>query len=235
LAWILSEIEIRSSLATRLYEMVQELNDAEIPGYGLLPGIANAHPELGDDVGLVMATGLASDDSQAAANAMGWLHRWMVWASDPALGFAGPPDHLVREIGIAIATRRQTVLAQALYSAKWVSGEGGERYSRIIGDLVLRGLGYLAEELRFDREQAFGAEFDVPLARWRCTQVARAMATRGLAEDPVIRKWLEMGKDDPLPEVRRVVDNWYGTTGAAASTGDDRRRGLPRDSGADER
>ena len=230
LAWILSGIEIRSPLATGLYQMVQELNDAEIPGYGLLPGIANAAPELSDDVGLMMSTGLASDDSQAAANAMAWLHRWMVWASDPALDFTGPPAHLVREVGIAIATRRQTVLAQALYSAKWVFGEGSERYRRIIGDLVLKGLGYLAEELRYDREQAFGAEFDVPLARWRCTQVAQAMAKQGLAEDPVIRKWMEMGRDDPLPEVRRVVDSWYGTTKVGAATADKRHPGAPEES-----
>ena len=235
LSWILSEMDIRSSLAKRLYEMVQELNDADVPGYGLLPGIVNATPELSDDVALLMSTGLVSDDYNAAANAMPWLHRWMVWASDPVLEFTAPPEHLVREVGIAIATRRQTVLAQALYSAKWVFKEGSKSYRRIIGDLVLKGLGYLTEELRYDREQTFGAEFDVPLARWRCTQVARAMAEQGLAEIPVVRKWLEMGRDDPLPEVRRVADSWYGTTEVGALVADDLRRGPQKNSDTDER
>ena len=234
LSWILSEMNIRSSLSKRLYEMVQELNDADIPGYCLLPGIANATPELSDDAVLLMSAGLVSDDYKAAANTMHWLHRWMVWASDPVLDFTAPPEHLVREVGIAIATRRQTVLAQALYSAKWVFEEGSKRYRVITRDLVLKGLGYLTEELRYDREQTFRAEFDVPLARWRCTQVARAMAQQGLAEVPAVRKWLEMGRDDPLPEVRRVADSWYGTIGVGASIPDNLRLGPHKNPDTDE-
>lgn len=59
------------------------------------------------------------------------------------------------------------------------------------------------------------------------------MAKQGLAKDPVIRKWLEMGRDDPLPEVRRVMDSWYGTTGVGTATGDERRPGLPKDADTD--
>lgn len=230
LSWMLSELQIRPPLTGQMYKKVQELIDEGIPSYGLLPGIANGEPALSDEVALLMSTGLVSDDEDGARNSLFGLHRWMLWASDSALAFASPPEYLVQEIGIAIATRRRTILAEALYTAKWVFSEGGETYRRKIEDLVLKGMSYLTEELRYDREEPFGVEFDVPRARWRCAQVARAMAKRGLGERAVVRKWLEMGRDDPLPEVRRVAASWRVATAVGSVSDGERRCGQSRDS-----
>ena len=40
------------------------------------------------------------------------------------------------------------------------------------------------------------------LLRWRSAQLALSMAKRGFEDDPVIARWLEIVKTDPLPEVR---------------------------------
>ena len=208
LQWILAENEIGSDLAESLYGKVPKLIDQSIPAYGMLPGIANASEDLREQVALLMATGLALDDHERGENAMQSLHQWMRFASDRALGLVAPPEHLIREIGVSIATRRRTVLAQALLAAKWVFEKGSEDARRTIGDLVLKGLGYLTEELRYDREDPFDGRVDVPLARWGSIQVARAMAGQGLGEDPVIRRWLQLGMDDPLTEVRHVANRW---------------------------
>ena len=197
LRWILTEIEVPSDLAGKLYSQVTELIDSGIPAYSILPGIANVSESLREDVALLMSTGLASDDRKMGESAMWSLHCWMRFASDGALDFIAPPQQLIREVGVSVATRRRTVLGQALYAAKWVFEDGSEDAREAIRDLVLKGLGYLTEELRYDREDPFDGRLDVPLARWRSTQVARAMAGQGLGEHPVIRRWLQFGNGRP--------------------------------------
>ena len=220
LSWIVADIEITADLAERLYEMVRQLNDAEIPAYGLLPGIANAAPKLSDEVALLMSTGMAKDDEETAADAMWSLGKWMMWTLKGPNGFLGPPRQVVREIGRAVAARRHTVLGSALECARWVFEKGDKDQMRAIQDSVLEGLGYLVEELRYDRERAAGKGIDIPLARWRCARVARAMARGGLGRNPVVRRWREIGKEDPLPEVRHVARSWLGVGTSRSGVGE---------------
>ena len=208
LRWILTEIAIPTDRAKMLMEHVAQLIDCGIPAYSILPGIANANEDLRDDVALLMSTGMASDDRRMGESAMWSLHLWMKSAQDSRVGFFAPPRHLIREIGVSIATRRATVLAQALYAAKWVFEDGSEDARDVVREMVLKGLGYLVEELRYDREELLDGELDVPLARWRSVQVARAMAEHGMSGHPVVKRWLQLGIDDPLPEVRHVANRW---------------------------
>lgn len=223
LRWLLTEIEIPSNLVGKLKEQVAELIDGGIPAYGIVPGIANASENVPEDVALLMSTGLASDDRKMGESAMWSLHCWMRFASDSALDFVCPPRHLIREIGVAVATRRGTVLAEALYAAKWVFEYGRDEAGDAIRDLMLKGLGYLVEELRYDHADTFDGKLDVPLTRWRSIEVARAMAGQGLGEHPVVKRWLQVGMDDPLPEVRHVANRWRDGEGMVDVGGSDGR------------
>ena len=233
LRWILTEVEIADDLAGKLYRQASEVIDSGVPAYSILPGIANSEENLCEDVSLLMSTGLASDDRKLGESAMWSLHCWMRFASDPGLDFVAPPDHLIREIGVSIATRRVAVLAEALHAATWVFEDGGDHAREAIQDLVLKGLGYLTEELRYDREDPLDGKLDVPLARWRSTQVARAMTAQGLGEHPVVRRWLQMGLDDPLPEVRHVARGWWEGEAMFGVAGNDERREVPYEGSAD--
>ena len=144
-----------------------------------------------------------------------------------------PPQHLIREIGVAIATRRGSVLGQALYAAKWIFEDGSEDARDVVRDLVLKGLGYLGEELRYDREDLLDEKLDVPLARWRSIQVARAMAGQGLGGHPVVKRWLQLGMDDPLPEVRHVASRWREGDAMVEVAGADGRPEFVGEDGAD--
>ena len=99
-----------------------------------------------------------------------------------------------------IATRRKKALGQALEIAKWVFDEGNDAQKEAIRDLALQGLGYLVEELRYDRE--YDQDDDVPFLRWACAHLALAMAECGLGDDPAVARWSENIENDPLPEVR---------------------------------
>ncbi len=213
LSWILAEIEVTTDLAVRLYEMVRRMNDVKIPAYDLFPGIANAKPDLLGEVARLMSTGMVTDDEMAADNAMWSLGKWMMWAAHGARDFIGPPSHLVREIGRAVAARRRTVLGSALECTRWVFEKGDGDQREAIREAVLEGLGYLVEQVRYDRERPAEEVSDVPLTRWRCVRVARAMAGDGLDQNPLVGRWLEIGRADPLPEVRHVAHSWYEVTG----------------------
>ena len=92
----------------------------------------------------------------------------------------------------------------ALLIARWIFSKGHQRQRDIVSELVLQGLEYLAQELRYENRRDQGAEIDVPLLRWGCTHLALSMAKCGLNEDPTITYWVESAENDPLPEVRNT-------------------------------
>lgn len=233
LSWILTEMQVATSLVERLYDKVHELNDVGVPAYSMLPGIAKALPDQIGDIRLLMSAGLVSDDREMAQNVVVTLHRWMIWAADLTLGMMPVPKQLVRDIGISIGARRQAVVAQALDCAKWIFDEGSDEQREIIRDLAIKGLEHLIGEVRYDREDGWDDDVDVPLIRQRCVGVARALAKTGWGGDPVVRRWLETGRDDPLPEVRHVAERWY-REGMGMSVSRQRHARGPTDAGRKE-
>ena len=201
---IISNIEIPESICEKLNKKLQKLNESEIPGFRLITGLVKSMPNHISDLALLMKTGLASENENLAENATAGLYDWLTTSADTAAQIHHPPDDLVREIGVMIATRRTKALGHALQVAKWVFDEGGDSQKETIRDLALKGLDYLAEELRYDREDVQDDIIDVPLLRWRSAQLARSMEAQGLGDAPSVSQWLKIIEEDPMPEVRFV-------------------------------
>lgn len=200
---VISEIKLPEHIGEKLYKKLHNLNETEIPGFRLIAGLVKAMPSRFDDVALLMRMGLVSDNVTLARNAIAGLYHWLTTSTEVASQIQPPPNDLVREIGIMIAaTRRKGSLGQALHAAKWVFDEGNDAQREAIRDLALQGLGYLVEELRYDREHDRDDNVDVPLLRWRSAQLALSMAEHGLENAPAVSRWLEIVEKDPLPEVR---------------------------------
>ena len=197
---VISELQIPVPIGEKLYKKVQGLNESGSPGFGLIAGLVKALPNRFDDLASTMRMGLVSENVDIAEGAAVGLHHWLMASAEVASHIQPPPNDLVREIGIMIATRRKKALGQALEIAKWVFDEGNDAQKEAIRDLALQGLGYLVEELRYDREHDLDA--DVPFLRWACAHLALAMAECGLGDDLAVSRWLESAKEDPLPEVR---------------------------------
>ena len=218
LSWLLSDIRVPVPLAQALNRKVKESHDARlpetgIPAFAMLPGILRSDPELLDDVELTMARGLASNTEGMARSAFRALHRWLLWESDE--NQPSPPSHLVREVGLSVAARRSTAVGEALSVAQWIFEEGRIEHRDTVRDLVVTGMGYLLEELRYDREVSEFA-LEIPLTRWRCIRVARAIAAEDSETPEVVRRWLEIGRNDPLPEVRHIAAGWWRSEGRMA-------------------
>ena len=146
---------------------------------------------------------MTSDDDELATNAMSGLYIWLKAVSDPESQIPQPPDDLVREVSIAIASRRSTVIVPALQVAKWIFHEGQASHKESIRELVEDGLTYLVQELRYDRKHENPDE--VPRKRLYCVKLAAEMARDGQNESPGVISWLDAATEDPLPEVREAV------------------------------
>ena len=201
---VLLEVRLSESIAGILYQKVQDLNESGIPALSLAAGLINVLPPCRfDDIVLSMRKGLASDDTVLAKNAAEGLWFWLRVADDSTVELRPPPIDLIGEIGVIIAARRKTLLVQALQIAKWVFSKGEAEHKEAIGDLASQGLGYLAQELRYDGSQ--DPDDDVPVLRWGCTHLALAMAQNGFGADPAVTDWVESAESDPLPEVRNAT------------------------------
>ena len=151
---------------------------------------------------MVMRTGLVSDDIYFAESAAAGLFTWLQATADASSDLPPPPNDLIREIGVAIATRRKGMLDQALHIAEWILAEGRAEQQETIRELAVQGLRYLIEELRYDRHyDREGEDIDVPTLRWRCASLAATLSKLG-NEDQAVAAWMEAIGDDPLPEVR---------------------------------
>ena len=200
---IITEIPPSVSGGERLYSKLQITSEHQIPAFALAAGIVKAVPERLDDIATTLRVGLTSDDRELAESAVSAVRLWLEAALDTECEIPQPPDDLVREVGIAIASRRSTAITEALRAAWWIFDKGNESHKDAIRQLVEDGLNYLATELSYGR--AHEDPDDLPLLRLFCAQLAMTMKKNGLDQHPAVARWLEIAREDPLPEVRNAV------------------------------
>lgn len=203
LAAITREVGLSEQTGEKLYSKMQRLKEKQIPALTMATSIVRATPMRSADVATALRVGMTSNQTEMADNAVEGVRQWMEGTMDTESGTPNPPDDLVREIGISIASRRRPVLPSALAAARWIFENGEHTHTKAIRQLALDGLDYLAEELRYERHH--DAPDDVPLERLFCAQLAAAMAEGGLQEHPTVTRWLEIAREDPLPEVRNAA------------------------------
>ena len=200
---ITEEIELSEEVGEKLFAKLKTLHENQVPALALSTSVVKATPKRLADVATALRVGMTSNEKDLAADAVEGVRLWIEATLNADSGTPHPPEDLVREIGIAIASRRRPVLPGALATARWIFAEGGQIHKKAIQHLAQDGLSYLAEELRYDREH--DTPDDVPLQRLFCAQLTAAMAKDGLHRHPAVVRWLEIAKEDPLPEVRNAV------------------------------
>ncbi len=198
---IVPHIDLATDDANRLFEKVILLNKTDTPGFQLFAGLAKALPQCLADFAMQMRVGLASDRGDLAEDAVLGLKAWLEM-SDRLPQVPPPPADLIREIGVMIATRRKGILFIALRVAQWIFVSGTLEQQKSIAQSVLSGLGYLVEELRYDRNHGEDIDAEVPLLRWGCAHLALSMMTSPYGREAVVASWASVVQNDPLPEVR---------------------------------
>ena len=202
---ILTEVQIPTDLAENLYQKMKGLSDLGFSVFGLIPGLSMVLENRFDELTEIMRLGLISQNEDIAGTALQALDRWLLLAIEPTSRVQTPPDDLVREIGVIIATRRRETLRFTLQMAKWIFDKGSDVQKQIIQNMTLNGLTCLLEELRYDREN-LGQSDDLPDLRNYSVQLASSMSEHGFKDNDTIDRWLQVAKDDPLPELRYALD-----------------------------
>ena len=197
-----SEMPLPSEVGSAVYRRAQAMASAGMGGFELAGPLANALPARVQEIATWLRTGVVAADPSAARSAMQGLQSWLETSTDEEVAAHRPPQDLIHEIGLVIASRRGGALPQALESAAWLFANGPAEARTTLEQLALQGLTYLEQELQYERHQAAGSDIDVPLVRSLCARLARAMADSGLANKSAVESWLELARRDPVPEVR---------------------------------
>ncbi|HHP4896273.1 TPA: hypothetical protein ACSB3R_003888, partial [Acinetobacter baumannii] len=147
--------------------------------------------------------GLISDNEEQAKYAMYGLYLWIEMSfKDIVNNIEFPVEDLIREIGLAISTRRRNNLPQALLAATSIFKNGSQDQQNIISKYVLEGLEYLLIETDYKVKQKDPEH--VPIIRLNCYKLAYTISKTIFSESIIIKQWLEEGKNDPLPEVSNI-------------------------------
>lgn len=202
---ILTEIQIPTELAESLYQKMKGLRDLGFPVFGFIPSLSVVLENRFDELTEIMRLGLVSQNEDLAKAALHALGRWSSLAIEPASHIHTPPNDLVREIGVTIANRRRETLGLALQGAKWIFDEGPDVQKQIIQNMTLDGLAHLLEELKYDSKNV-GQNSGLPDLRNYSVQLALSMYEHGLRNNGTINRWLQIAKNDPLPELRYAMD-----------------------------
>ena len=178
------------------------VNDVRIAlGYALILGLIKSVPERFDTFTLWLRTGLSSDSDSRIRGAMTALMSWL--RSESTSASHPIPLDLIREVGAIIAAGRRGALADALLCATLVFRRGAEDLRDTIGPMALLGLSYLERGLSYELDERNNE--DLHTLRFLCVQLATNMAQHGFEHDATVAKWLDIGRNDPFPEVRNVV------------------------------
>ena len=201
LGLILSRIEIPVPIGELLFQKLKKLTESGTSAFGPVGGLVRVIPHRTIEMASWLRMGLASGSPDMASGALSGLAAWMDLSNNSDPSVQSPPEDILRELGLIIAARRKESLSEALQVAKQVFDYGSDDQRRAILNLVLEGLDYLAEELRYDGEDD---NSDVPNLRWRCAQLASSMSLAGFNNRPAVARWLILASTDPFPEVRNV-------------------------------
>ena len=200
---IIEELSPTDGLGESLYAKLEDQISRQAPVFDLVPTLIRISPAQSTGVATALRLALTSADRAVASSAARGLHLWLQASSRHGATVPSPPDDLVQEIGIAIAARRQAGVDAALVTAQWIFSHGTQSHRDSILPFVKTGLSYMVTELNYD--PAREVQFDVPLRRILCAQLAMAIAEDGHDSDADIAYWTSVATDDPFPDVRNAI------------------------------
>ena len=204
IAVLLMFIDIPDNVANGLVAKCSLLDGANVSPLPMLVGLSRSRKDLRDRTVEAIRKALLADDRKSVGDGTSALHCWLHFANLELL--KGPPDELIRELGAIVETRRTVALPSALRIVEWVFDNGQKRHQTLLRVPVTEGLASLLPSLRYEDPEQESSQFDVPLLRWLCVGIARALAKAGFRDDPVLA-WIEQGREDHLPEVRRRISD----------------------------
>ena len=203
------EVSIPDDAAEFLLDRFESVSRPHTRLLRLAVHLAARFPGSRDRVAAVLKAALVSDEPEVARDALGAI--W-VWLDGPVADSVPEiPTDLVREVGFVVAACKKSLMFQALEVAERIFKDGRDAHKRMLERFLLEGLQEMLGRLKYE-SLSDEDETDVPLLRWGCARLARAMAEEGV-ESEAIRSWISEAEEDPMPEVRNVVNQFQNVAG----------------------
>jgi hypothetical protein len=194
--------------------LVAEVEERNLPFEAILPALVQLNPEAERVTANRLRRSLATQDEKRQRAALRGIMTWLrnqVGFSIAIRGYRLPrfPEDLLQELGSRVANRRQPGLQLSLEAAISVLRRFPERANRRFIQSLTLGLDYLLEETQYrvdDLPISPIPAANTPAYRRLAAQLAGLLARHPRGRSEVVERWLEVAREDPLPEVRHAVD-----------------------------
>ena len=206
LSWILLDNRFDIPTACQLFDRAEELTASGVGAFGIAPGLYSLLDDEKDRILAWLKVGLVAENAHLAGDAMSSIGLWLQALAAGAVSVEPPPSDLLMEASCSGCVSTEHLIASSIGGGTVMfTSELCEQQLAMLPHL-LNGLSFLRNELKYHRSIELGEDFDVPLLRMHCVQLAQRMANKGWADEPAVALWLEEAANDPLPEVRNSLD-----------------------------
>ncbi len=201
-----------AALATQSLALVEEFQQVDVATHAIQPAILHFRPATEAEVESQLVAGLVSSQEseyiQAIRGLLFWLETQLPRSRRPrGFDLPPPPAHLLQQLGINIAARRQPGLFDSLRAASFVCSDVPTLATPPFLSSVVLGLRYLFSEASYrDRSDSDGLipYLQVPSYRVVIARLAYAIS-RIIPAETIVTQWLAAAVADPLPEVRAAA------------------------------
>lgn len=141
-----------------------------------------------------------------------WVDQSIDCIDNPGISVPVPSD-LIREVGVSVAIRHPDSIDLSLDCAYQILRRLKENAESILINHLLIGLEYLFHETSYrelESSQDIVPYNLIPQLRMRSARLAKLLSDLGYYNNPVFQSWLKSIKDDPLPEIRMLINKDLG-------------------------
>lgn len=164
---------------------------------GVLPFVALNRRESEERAIKTIRRALVGRNLDEITGAVSAIDRWM---SLPESANYPLPRSIAEQVVVAITSRRETNLGNLIWCARRLLIAGVLSLEHRAS--LVEALGGLFEETKYDNVTSSSRlAISLSVLRGECVKLAKKLSDLGM-QDPALEQWLEVGRTDPLPEVR---------------------------------
>jgi SIR2-like domain len=182
----------------RVQQLFRLIDAGLVPSaIGALPLVVRIRPEYEEKTVKTIRRAIVGRNRDEIGGAVTAIENWLSLPRDTNHPL---PPSIVEQVVAAIANRRETSLSNLIWCARRLLSAGAitaEQRSSLV-----EALRDLFDETKYARIESTGErELLLSLIRAECVKLAKQLSNLGVT-DSAIMDWIEVGRTDPLPEIR---------------------------------
>lgn len=203
-----------SSTAKSILEFVDEVRQAEVPVGAVLPALLILDPNRNNMAVSALRQEFAHQRHEYYLSALRGIVYWanVDLTHSARRPLPKPPVDLIRAVGSAVLFRRGEFEAMRLSmdASEAILRKQGSSSDRQFRQSLIVALDYLSTEAEYSPNASSNHRIPyegIPLIREYCARLTTRLAAAGHRNDPIVNRWIEAAKADPLPEIRFAIEN----------------------------